>query len=208
MTSVSLALMWHQHQPYYPDDVAGENPMPWVRLHGDQGLPRAWPSTSRRSPSSAARSTWSPACWCSSRPTSTARPTGTCRVSRMPGRRPGARRRALPARQLLHGLPRHHDPAASALPRAVPAARPRATTPAEQALRRFRARDLRDLQVWSNLAWIHPLLFEKDPELAEFKAKGRRYTEDEKQWLLDKQRELLRRSSRCTASWPTAARSS
>ena len=34
MASVSLALMWHQHQPYYPDDVAGENPMPWVRLHG------------------------------------------------------------------------------------------------------------------------------------------------------------------------------
>ncbi len=34
MSNVSLALMWHQHQPYYPDDVAGENPMPWVRLHG------------------------------------------------------------------------------------------------------------------------------------------------------------------------------
>ena len=34
MPKVSLALMWHQHQPYYPDDVAGENPMPWVRLHG------------------------------------------------------------------------------------------------------------------------------------------------------------------------------
>ena len=34
MPKVALALMWHQHQPYYPDDVAGENPMPWVRLHG------------------------------------------------------------------------------------------------------------------------------------------------------------------------------
>src|SRR3954470_23911959 len=33
-STVSLALMWHQHQPSYPDDVAGENPMPWVRLHG------------------------------------------------------------------------------------------------------------------------------------------------------------------------------
>ncbi len=66
-----------------------------------------------------------------------------------------------------------------------------AWTPAEQALIRFRERDLRDLQVWSNLAWFHPLLFEKDPELAEFKAKGRHYTEDEKNWLLDKQRELL-----------------
>src|SRR5262245_372268 len=34
MHDVSLAILWHQHQPYYPDDFAGENPMPWVRLHG------------------------------------------------------------------------------------------------------------------------------------------------------------------------------
>src|SRR4051812_4769964 len=31
---IALAFLWYQHQPYYPDDVAGENPMPWVRLHG------------------------------------------------------------------------------------------------------------------------------------------------------------------------------
>ena len=31
---IALAFLWHQHQPYYPDDVSGENPMPWVRLHG------------------------------------------------------------------------------------------------------------------------------------------------------------------------------
>ena len=34
MHEVALAFFWHQHQPYYPDDVAHENPMPWVRLHG------------------------------------------------------------------------------------------------------------------------------------------------------------------------------
>src|SRR5215217_6674368 len=34
MPELSLAILWHQHQPYYPDDVAGVNPMPWVRLHG------------------------------------------------------------------------------------------------------------------------------------------------------------------------------
>ena len=33
MHDVALAFVWHQHQPYYPDDVGGENPMPWVRLH-------------------------------------------------------------------------------------------------------------------------------------------------------------------------------
>jgi len=34
MHDVSLAFYWHQHQPYYPDDLSGENLMPWVRLHG------------------------------------------------------------------------------------------------------------------------------------------------------------------------------
>src|SRR5437870_640166 len=34
MAPIALAFLWHQHQPYYPDDVAGDNPMPWVRLHG------------------------------------------------------------------------------------------------------------------------------------------------------------------------------
>ena len=34
MAEVALAFLWHQHQPYYPDDLTGENPMPWVRLHG------------------------------------------------------------------------------------------------------------------------------------------------------------------------------
>src|SRR5947208_10916714 len=34
MQPISLAFLWHQHQPYYPDDVSGETLMPWVRLHG------------------------------------------------------------------------------------------------------------------------------------------------------------------------------
>src|SRR5579862_4977816 len=34
MAEVRVAFLWHQHQPYYPDDVAGTNLMPWVRLHG------------------------------------------------------------------------------------------------------------------------------------------------------------------------------
>src|SRR5687767_3716559 len=34
MTPIHLAILWHQHQPYYPDDVSGETLMPWVRLHG------------------------------------------------------------------------------------------------------------------------------------------------------------------------------
>src|SRR3982074_2256490 len=34
MSNVVVAFVGQQHQPYYPDDVTGDNPMPWVRLHG------------------------------------------------------------------------------------------------------------------------------------------------------------------------------
>src|SRR5262249_30767747 len=37
--------------------------------------------------------------------------------------------------------------------------------PARYVLRRFQVGDFRDLQVWFNLAWIHPLAFEKDGDL-------------------------------------------
>ena len=33
MKPVSLCIIWHMHQPYYPDDVTGECALPWVRLH-------------------------------------------------------------------------------------------------------------------------------------------------------------------------------
>ena len=33
MHPVTVAFFWHQHQPYYPDDVSGETLMPWVRMH-------------------------------------------------------------------------------------------------------------------------------------------------------------------------------
>src|SRR3954447_2129119 len=189
MSTVSLALMWHQHQPYYPDDVAGENPMPWVRLHSTKdylGMAMHLDEV----------------------------PEFRCTINLVPSLLVqieayvnGATDRHLQvSRQPADGLdrddalylvdnffmaffdtmirphPRYHE---------LHQLRAPGHSTGEQALSRFHERDLRDLQVWSNLAWMHPLFFEKDPELAEFKAKGRRYTEAEKQWLLDKQRALL-----------------
>lgn len=63
--------------------------------------------------------------------------------------------------------------------------------PALRAAKRFSTRDLLDLQCWNNLVWIHPIAFETDPELAEFRRKGGTWSESEKQWLLAKQKELL-----------------
>src|SRR5690242_20560278 len=33
MKTVRVCFLWHMHQPYYTDPVAGSASMPWVRLH-------------------------------------------------------------------------------------------------------------------------------------------------------------------------------
>jgi alpha-amylase/alpha-mannosidase (GH57 family) len=85
--------------------------------------------------------------------------------------------------QMIRPYPRYHE---------LYRKRGLAVDPADRARKRFTKKDIVDLQCWSNLVWIHPLAFERDPELAEFRNKGRHWTEREKQWLLDKQMELLR----------------
>ncbi|MBD3233759.1 MAG: hypothetical protein GF315_08550, partial [candidate division Zixibacteria bacterium] len=54
----------------------------------------------------------------------------------------------------------------------------------------FSDQDFLDLQVWSNLTWFDPI-FKKEPFLAGLIKKEERYTEDEKQKLLDRQIEIL-----------------
>ena len=103
MSTVALALMWHQHQPYYPDDVAGENPMPWVRLHGTKDY-YGMALHLEESRSSAARSTSSPACSSSSQAyVERGAPTATSTSRRMPADGLTEADACLPARPLLHG---------------------------------------------------------------------------------------------------------
>lgn len=68
----------------------------------------------------------------------------------------------------------------------------RGVEPVEKVVSRFNNDDIRDLQCWSNLTWIHELAFEGDNELKQFREKGRGYTEKEKSWLLERQMDILR----------------
>jgi alpha-amylase/alpha-mannosidase (GH57 family) len=59
-------------------------------------------------------------------------------------------------------------------------------------VRYFTDDEIRDLQTLFNLAWIDPMFRERDPKLRELSEKGRDFTEDEKQLVIDKQFEILR----------------
>ncbi len=66
------------------------------------------------------------------------------------------------------------------------------STQGEQALVTFSARDWRDLQVLSQIAWMDEYWLEKDPLISRLADKGKGFTEKDKQELREKQLELLR----------------
>src|SRR6266404_2991993 len=191
MHDIRLAILWHQHQPYYPDDLTGENPMPWVRLHATRDY---WGMAQllREVPEFNATINLVPSLLVQLRQyTEEAHEDAHLRVSRLPAD-------GLSADDMEYLLDNFfmvhpdHNIRPHARYNELYEKRGLAVDPAARAAKRFSKRDILDLQCWSNLVWMHPLAFELDPELAAFRVKGQHWTEAEKQWLLAKQMELLR----------------
>jgi alpha-amylase/alpha-mannosidase (GH57 family) len=192
MQPVALAFLWHQHQPYYPDDVGGETLMPWVRLHGTKdyyGMALHLKEV----------------------------PEFRCTINLVPSllvqieryaKRGGSDRHLDVSRAPADSLSEadlqyllenffmaNVDNMVRPHPRYYELYLKRGTSQqnAARARLRFSSRDIRDLQVWNNLTWIHELAFERDPELQEFRRKSGGWTEAEKLWLLERQRDILGR---------------
>ena len=212
MPPIALAFFWHQHQPYYPDDVGRREPH---ALGPAARRPRTTSGMALHLPGGAGvplhASTSSPACWCRfSGYTERRRATGTCDVSRLPADGSGGGRRPVPARQFFMANPEHDDPPLSALSRAVlsaaglaqdpAAARPCGGSPSATSA---------TCRCWSNLTWIHPLAFEHDADLRAFRQEGPRLDRRRRSTGCSTSRwRSCARSFRCTGSWRRAARSS
>jgi alpha-amylase/alpha-mannosidase (GH57 family) len=191
MHDVHLGILWHQHQPYYPDDVGGENPMPWVRLHGTKDY---WGMAMllKEVPEFRATINLVPSLLAQlAAYTEKGHQDTHLRISRLP---PDSLTEADLVYLLDNFFMAHPENMIRPYPRYYDLYQKRglAVDSALRSLRRFTKRDLLDLQVWSNLTWFHPLTFETDQDLAEFRRRGKLWSESEKQWLLDKQLALLR----------------
>src|SRR5579871_2810211 len=190
MAEVQLAFLWHQHQPYYPDDLGGENPMPWVRMHGVKdyyGMAQHLRAV----------------------------PEMRCSINLVPSLLVQIQRYTdadatdrfldvarIPADDLSeddclflldHFFMANPDQMIRPHPRYAELHQRRAANrvSAREAMRRFNERDYRDLQVWFNLAWVHPLAVEKHAGLPDLLKKGRHFTEADKQHLLKTHIEIL-----------------
>lgn len=187
---IKLAFLWHHHQPYYPDDLTGDNPMPWVRLHGVKSY-YGMAQHLREFPEMACTVNLVPSLLVQLQQYAAGAADRPLLVSRVPAD-------SLSEADCLYLLDNfffaHPEHMIRPLPRYYELYQRRnlGRSTAQEVLRRFTERDLRDLQVLFNLAWVHPLAVEQDAGLRELWAKGRNYTEKEKNWLLDKHLELLR----------------
>lgn len=177
MPPVHLAILWHQHQPYYPDDVSGETLMPWVRLHGTKdyfGMAKhllevpEFRCTINLVPSLLVQIL---------RYTDHAGSDRHLDLCRLPADSLSAADRA---ELLTAGFMSNAESMIRPYLRYQELLTKRGVEPAEKAASRFSIEDIRDLQCWSNLTWIHELAFEEDAELRQFREKGRGYSESEK----------------------------
>ncbi|MCA9113651.1 MAG: hypothetical protein KDA79_01100 [Planctomycetaceae bacterium] len=190
MESVCLAILWHQHQPYYPDDVSGETLMPWVRLHGTRDY-YGMAMHLKEVPEFRCTINLVPSLLIQLQAyTRHGRSDRHLDISRIPAD-------SLSSDEAIYLLSNFFMANAETMIRPWPRYRellskraPERDT-AEQALPRFSRTDLRDLQIWNNLVWIHELAFEQDSELRAFRARGAGWTEGDKNWLLGRQLEIL-----------------
>ncbi|RJP73654.1 MAG: glycoside hydrolase family 57 [Candidatus Zixiibacteriota bacterium] len=191
---LNVAFLWHMHQPDYRDPGTGQPLMPWVRLHGLKGYTDMLEAV-RRFPEIRVTFNFAPVLvkqlvaltlegqtdhyW-----DLTAKPGEELEI----GERKHILRHFFSANweTMVLKYPRYRD---------LLHRRGRDVSEAEleRAAGRFSDQDLRDLQVWFNLAWFGWAAEERHPQIREWKRKGRNFSEEDKLAVLQMQKEVLSR---------------
>jgi len=188
-----VAFLWHMHQPYYVDAARNAATMPWVRLHCAKGY-LDMISTVADYPAVRANFNLSPVLLLQIRELL----SGTIRDEWLDlSRRPAAELSDHERFSVLENFFKANwDRLVRPFPRYWELLNKRGMTfyrdDVRRGVRYFSVQEILDLQVWFNLTWCGYTLCRLHPELQELKAKGRGFTEEEKQRVLDLQFEAMR----------------
>ena len=182
MRALHVAFVWHMHQPYYKDDLTSTYLLPWVRLRCAKdyykmpALLDAYPKV---------RATFNLVPSLLAQIEDYGKEESVDLFLNLSKREAGeltAEERDFVLRWMRES-PRSLRVQQS--PRYLDLASRTQDAP-------FTIPDIRDLQVWFNLAWCDPVWVESDPRLAELKRKDRNFTEADKGLLFEAQEERMR----------------
>jgi alpha-amylase/alpha-mannosidase (GH57 family) len=188
-SALSVAFLWHMHQPYYKDAKTGQYLMPWVRLHGLKDyydmvavlddFPQIRqtfnlvPSLIEQIQDYAENQVYDEHLLLTERPA---------------GDLTEAEKEEILSnffkcnpQTMIHPHPRFYQ---------LFEKRGEGPQRVKSKVHDFDVQDFLDLQIWSNLAWIDPI-FKEDPFIAYLIKKDKNFTEEEKRKLIFKQKEIL-----------------
>jgi alpha-amylase/alpha-mannosidase (GH57 family) len=190
---VSLAILWHMHQPYYRDKLSGYCFFPWVRLHGIKDY-YDMPAILEQYPNVKQNFNLVPSLieqleWYTEQKGTDAFLEAT--------KKPAAELTPEDKEFLLqYFFLANWDTMIDPYPRYAELLNRRGRflgkAEAPSVVRYFTKQDYLDLQVWFNLTWFDPLHRRRYPELAELIKKDKKFTEDDKQLVIEKQFQILR----------------
>jgi len=190
MTRIHLVLLWHMHQPQYRDPATYRYLLPWTRLHA---LKDYWGMVRLLEEFPGVHATFNMV------------PSLVAQLEEYASGDfddPGLALALKPAEELEpeeklalveRAFQVNRENLLARWPRYVELFRRFQAEGAEASAREFAARDWRDLQVLSQLAWMDEEYLARDPVVSELSRKGANFTEGEKAALRDKQLALLGR---------------
>lgn len=182
MKPLHVAFVWHMHQPYYKDDLTSTYLLPWVRLRSAKDYYKM-PALLDGYPNVRATFNLVPSLLAQIEDYGKDDSVDLfLNLSKRPSTELSDEERDFVLRWMRES------------PRALRVQQsPRYLELASRPLdAQFTSEDVRDLQVWFNLAWCDPVWVEQDPRLAELKRKDRDFDEEDKAILFGAQLERMR----------------
>lgn len=189
MPVLRVVVLWHQHQPFYKDLVTGEYRLPWVRLHALKdyygmvklleefpGVHQTFnlvPSLITQIQDYAAGTAHDP----------------FLRVAARPAKDLTSDERRFALQHLFQANAEHLIGRYPRYAELWDRFQGGGASPA-RAERYFQPQDFTDLQVLSQIAWFDEF-FLLEPEIAELVRKGRGYSLDDQNFVIERQRELI-----------------
>src|SRR5216683_505161 len=182
MKPLNVAFVWHMHQPYYKDDLTSTYLLPWVRLRSAKDYFKM-PALLDGYPKVRATFNLVPSLLAQIEDYGKEESVDLfLNLSRRAAGDLSAEERDFVLRWMRES------------PRALRVQQsPRYLELASRPIdAQFTTADIRDMQVWFNLAWCDPVWVEQDPRLAELKRKDRDFAEEDKAILFAAQLERIR----------------
>jgi alpha-amylase/alpha-mannosidase (GH57 family) len=191
---IRIAFLWHMHQPFYKDDLTGKYLMPWVRLHGIKDYyPMA--AILERYPN--VRATFNMVPVLMEQLNDYVHNNATDSLLDLTIKKANSLTYEEKVQLLDHFFRVNYKYVIAPNNRYLELLLKKGLNSLEgeeleDIVASFTAQDFLDLQVLYNMAWFHSISLDEDPDLKKLSKKNS-YTEDDKTYVIYKQRETLSR---------------